>query len=140
MCYAKFEPGRFGDDLRVGDHVADDVPHADRGQLFVGDRRDNHIAARVEPDCFAPGKHDRGEARLHVVCAASIEPRAVNAWRAGLGHTARADDVHVRVEHERAAVTAAVGNSDYVGAAGAELVQLGVKLHALQPAGDEPGD
>src|SRR5215204_2037975 len=34
------------------------------------------------------------------------------------------------------AVTAAVGNSDYVGAAGAELVQLGVKLHALQPAGD----
>ena len=73
---------------------------------------------RSEPGCFAPGKHDRGEARLHVVCAASVEPRAVDAWRPGLGHAARADDVHVRVEHERSAATAAAGNSDHIGAAG----------------------
>ena len=121
-------------------HVADDVLHADRGELFVGDRGDDHVAAQPESGCFAPGKHDRGEARLHVVRATSVESRAVDARRPGLGHAARADDVHVRVEHERSAATTAAGNRDHVGAAGAELVQLDVEPRALEPAGDEPGD
>jgi hypothetical protein len=43
--YAKIEPGRFGDDRCVGPHAADNVLHADRGELFVGDRGDDRVAA-----------------------------------------------------------------------------------------------
>jgi hypothetical protein len=119
--YAKIEPGRFGHNRRVGACLADDVLDADRGELFVGDCGDDHVAAQVESGRFAPGKHDRGEACLHVVRATSVEPRAVDARRPGLGHTARADDVHVRVEYQRSATTTAAGNRDHVGAAGTEL-------------------
>src|SRR3954470_10885072 len=110
MRYAKIEPGRFGDDRRIRPKMADDVLNADRGELFVGDGGDDYVAAQLESGCFAAGEHDRGETRLHVVGAASVESRSVDARRPGLAHAARANDVHVGVEHERSAAAPAAGD------------------------------
>src|SRR5215203_1627585 len=101
MRYAKIEPSRFGDDCRVGAQAAYDVLDADRGELFVGNSSDDNVPSQVKCGGFTAGDHDSGEARLHVVRPTSMESVAFDARRPGLAHATSADDVHVRVEHQR---------------------------------------
>ena len=128
-----------GDDRRVGPHGGDDGFGADRERLLVGDRGDDYVAREVapKPGC---GEHDRRQAALHVVRAAAVETRPVDARRHAGVFAAQCDGVEVSVQEQRPPSPAAADAADDVGAAAGELVVLGVDAAAVEPGGHEAGD
>ena len=86
--------GRLGDDRGVRAPALQEPFRADAGCLFVGDRRDDDIAAEPEPGALDGGERDRREARLHVVGASAVQASVLDA---GMQSRVRLEQPH-RVE------------------------------------------
>ena len=99
--------GRLRHDGRIGNHNLGGGERAGRGELLVADGGDHHVAGQVAAERTCGRHHDRGEASLHVVGPAAVEAIAVDAGPKWIGHPVDADDVHVRIQEQRAAAAAA---------------------------------
>ena len=111
--------GGLGDDGCVGAVALGDPRGADAGDLLVGDRRDDHVPAQPRPGGVGAREHDRGQAGLHVVRAAPVQPPVLDGRLERPLHAGHADRVHVRVEEERLAAAGAARDADRVELPGA---------------------
>lgn len=136
----KAKLGRLGDDRRVGDHGASNRFRADAAGFLVGDGGDDHVAGESLLGGIGSDEHDRRQTALHVICAASVEAIAFEAWLEAVDGAGDGDRVHVCVEDQRAPATRATGTTDHVGPARPEFLYLDVEAMGVQPAGDEAGE
>ena len=113
-----FELGRLGDDRGVGTDRAQRLLHADARVLLVGDRGDDDVAGETELRGLTAGDQRGGDAGLHVVGAAAIEPVAVDARRVRLVHALDVDRVDVTAEQQRPATTGSASADERGGPAG----------------------
>ena len=132
--------GGLRDDGCVGAVALGDPRGADAGDLLVGDRRDDHVPAQPRPGGLGAREHDRGQAGLHVVRAAPVQPPVLDGRLERPLHAGHADRVHVRVEEERLAAAGAARDADRVEPARRELLDLDLEAGVLQPPRDEAGD
>ena len=132
--------GRLRHDGRIGNHHPGGGLRAGRGELLVADGGDHHVAGQVAAERTCGRHHDRGEAGLHVVGPAAVEAIAVDAGPKWIGHPVDADDVHVRIQEQRAAAAAAAGARDHIRAAGLDVGDLDLQTALFEPAADEPCD
>ena len=77
----ELELGRLGDDRGVGAHEPQHLLDPEARVLLVGDRGDDDVAARAQRARPRGRRQRRGDAGLHVVGAAAVEPVAVDARR-----------------------------------------------------------
>ena len=132
--------GRLGHDRGVGAPFPHDRLGADAADLLVDDRGHDHVAAQPAARCLAPGKHDRGEAALHVERPAPVEAPVLDPRREPVLHRGNADRVGVCVQHQRPAAAAPPRDCDDVRPSGSGLLDLDLEPCACQPVGDEPRD
>ena len=134
------ELGRLGDDGRVGLDGAKHLLDAEARVLLVGDRRDDDVAVQAQRGGLAAGDEGRGDARLHVVGAAAVEPVALDARVVRCVHPPDAHRVDVPAEQQRAPASRAAGTNDDARPAGRALEHVGLQTGGERPARDERRD
>ena len=133
----ELELRRLDDDCRVGMHAVEHGDGADRRELLVRDRSDDHVAAKVlDLRCRV---EDRRERALHVVGAAPVQPAGLDARLERRLHPGDADRVEVRVQQQRASAAAAAGDGDHARALG-RTDELDVEARVRAPLGYELRD
>src|SRR5207344_2279416 len=113
--------GGFGDDggvdagrVEVGEHFL----NAEAGVLFVGYGGHDDLAVDSGMGRVAAGDERSGEARLHVVGAAGVEPVALHAGHQRLLGASQSDRVHVAAEQQPPALRVAAAVEDDAGSSG----------------------
>ena len=132
--------GRLGDDRRVGVDNFQDLLDADTRVLLVGDGREDDVACQAEGGRLATGDERRGDARLHVVRAASVEPVALDPWAVRVVHPLDVDRVEVPAEQQGASASGAVCVDDDARPPGRRLEHVGLETRIPRPRRDERRD
>ena len=146
------EPAVGGADLPfgwLGDHrgvdagrieLGEDFLDAQAGVLLVGDGDDDDLAVDASEGGFPAGDEGGGEAGLHVVRAAGVEPVAVDAGRECVPGAGESDSVEVAAQKQPAAAGVASAAQDDAGPAGRALGYLRVQSGGSSPVGDDSCD
>ena len=100
---ASLQIRRLGDDRHVRAPLAHERLGAEAHVLLVDDGRDDEPPARPVLREDAGGRDHRGDAALHVLRAAAVEPAVLDARREWIRHALDADGVEVAAEHHRRA-------------------------------------
>ena len=96
---ADAQPGRLGDDGRVGRVRLSDRSGADTGILLIDDEGQEHIPQRAHTrvqDGRHPADHG-GKASLHVIRPAPVQAIAAKHRRKGVLHPSRAHRIRVAI-------------------------------------------
>ena len=133
--------GRLGDDGAVGGPALDERVGADARMLFVDDGGDHEAAGRESllRDRAGRGNH-RGDAALHVLRAAAVQPAIALRRRERIAHAGDADGIGVAAEHERASLRPSLEDADDIGPAGCHGLDRHVEPEAAHRGGDRGGD
>jgi hypothetical protein len=134
------QPGRLGDDAGVRAEALEHRLDANARVLLVGDGGDDHVAGETGTDHRRRGEHAGGDAGLHVVAAAAVEPAVADVRDVRLAHPVHADRVDVPAEHERPPATAPACRADHRRPPDPGLHDLDLQACLGEPACDERGD
>jgi hypothetical protein len=132
--------GRLGDDRGIRAPALEEALGPDARRLLVDDGRHDHVAAQPERPALRSRGQDRGEAALHVVRAAAVEPVALDARGEPAVRLEQADGVRVRVQDERAAPARPARDPDDVRPSGRGLLDVDLEPCGAEPAGHQPRD
>ena len=91
------------DPVEVREHFLD----AKAGEFLVGDGGHDDLTVDAGEGCIPAGDEGGGEAGLHVVGAAGIEPVALDARREAVGGASQADGVEVAAQQQPATAVVA---------------------------------
>jgi hypothetical protein len=134
------EPGRLGHDRGVGTPACDERVGAKARVLFIHDGGDDETAALEATGQLACGADHRGDAPLHVLCAAAVQTAVADLGVEGPDHPGNSDRVRVSAEHQRSAWCSAVEHANHIRTAGRDLSNLDTQADGLELAGDPAGD
>ena len=132
--------GGLRHDRSIGEGCADERLRADAADLLVRDRRHDHVAAQTLAHGRCADEHARRQRALHVAGTSPVQAPVAHDGRERALHPGDADRIHVRVEEQRAATSAATCNRDDVRSTRHDLGQLDLESCLLEPLGDEGGE
>jgi hypothetical protein len=134
--------GRFGDDRRVGPDPGEEIIGPEASILFVGHRGDDEVAPerRAGSGQRLGGRHARGQASLHVVGAATVQPAVPDLAGEWLRHPGHIDRVQVRIQHQTASPSCAGEPRGNAGATWNGFEHSDVESGLAQPVGNVCGD
>src|SRR5215472_13320491 len=133
----------------LGDHgsvdagrveVGEDLLNAQAGEFLVGDGGHDDFPVDAGEGGVPAGDEGGGEAGLHVVGAAGIQPVTLGAGSEGVAGAGQANGVEVAAQQQPAAAGVLSAAQDDAGPAGRALEHLGAQSGGSSPSGDELGN
>jgi hypothetical protein len=140
VCHRQLQLGRLRHHRGVRANPAQHLLHPKTRVLLIGDGGHHDVPAEPEARSLARREQRGGDARLHVVGAAAVQPVALDARAVRINHAFDVDRVDVPAEHEGAPAAGALGADEDARPSGRLFEPLGLQPALTRPLLDEVRD